>query len=334
MGGRKVILVTLCLAVMFSGTMADVSARLEGRWALQAGDVITGMDFSVQKPVAAIFHQQTTTAVDLENLNLSFPAFADGLHAGLSPDDLSATSNILPFGPVSLAFPSIHEDALQSADMTSTGFVTANWAYIADTAAGNLGSEPIGTRLASGHPFKSPKMLGSEFLWPYMVPIGAASASGGDMAFDLSGLSLDPGFGDILDNAPAYHTPKISFAVNSSMASGDNGIRASNTSVTGRASGNASQPYKREPTRKPRVNPKATREEIRNMTLMQRMYRDAFVGSTMHMAYEGPTQYPTWIDPFDNGRGVFNQIDMQKILQVAHKKTLPGEHIAPVFWDI
>jgi hypothetical protein len=54
----------------------------------------------------------------------------------------------------------------------------------------------------------------------------------------------------------------------------------------------------------------------------------------MHKAYEGPTQYPAWIDPYDNGAGVFNQIDMQKILQISLKKTLPGERIAPVFWDL
>jgi hypothetical protein len=301
---------------------ANVSARIEGRWALQSGDVIVGEDISVQHPMATIFHQQTSSAVDLEHLDLSFPLFADGLNIGPAIAGAGATANVLPFGPVNLAFPSIHEDALQSVNTSSTGYFTANWAYITDTAAGNLGSEPLGIYLGSGHPLKSPSMLGSEFLWPLMVPISAASASTGNMMFDLDGLAANNMIGgDILQNnsilasVPIYHTPRISFSTNATGASDNNTSHA-------------------QPSRMPRINPKAIKEEITGMTTMQRMYRNAFIGSTMYKAYEGPTQYPVWIDPYDNGAGVFNQIDMQKILQVAHMKTLPGERIAPVFWDI
>jgi hypothetical protein len=305
--------------------VAGASARLEGQWALQAGDVIAGEDVSVQHPMAVVFHQQATSAVDRENFGLEFPAFTEGLQTGpldLSQGGASATSGILPFGPVNLALPSVHEDALQSVNTTSTGFFAANWAYIADTAAGNLGSEPLGTHLASGHPIKSGKMLGSEFIWPLMTPWPKASASAGSLA------------GDIM--APVYHTPKVSFfaRANDTGISGNDTIQANNTAVMSESSQPGSPANTRVPTRKPRVNPAATKAEIQNMPIMMRMYRDAFVGSTMHKAYEGPTQYPSWIDPYDYGRGVFNQIDMQKILQVAHNKTLPGQHIAPVFWDL
>jgi hypothetical protein len=302
-------------------TAANVSARIEGRWALQSGDVIVGEDISIQHPMATIFHQQTLSAADLEHLDLSFPLFADGLNIGPAIAGAGAKANVLPFGPVSLAFPSIHEDSLQSVNTSSTGFFTANWAYIADTATGNLGSEPLGIYLGSGHPLKSPSMLGSEFLWPLMVPIGAASASTGNMMFDLDGLAANNMIGDdmlqnnsILASVPVYHTPRISFSTNATGAS-------DNTSWA-------------QPSRKPRINPKTTEEEIKGMTTLQRVYRNAFIGSTMHKAYEGPAQYPVWIDPYDNGAGVFNQIDMQKILQVAHMKTLPGGRIAPVFWDL
>ena len=70
------------------------------------------------------------------------------------------------------------------------------------------------------------------------------------------------------------------------------------------------------------------------MSDLERIYRNAFIGSTMYLAYRGPTQYPEWIDPFNNGHGVFNQIDMPKILNLAMNETQPGAHLCPVFWQL
>lgn len=263
------------------------SARLEGRWALQAGDTIAGEDISVQCPIAVIFHQQAINASDMEHYDSSF-------------------SGGVPFGPASLALPSIHEDTPLSLDSSSSGFFFANWAYISDVAESNAGSEPLGIYPASGHPLKSSRMLGSEFIWPYMISIAKASSGG---------LMLDAGRLVIHDT----HSNPSSVPEYGSLSVSVNG-----TGKPGQGWGE----------RKPRVNHAATREEIRNITALQRMYRNAFIGSTMHKAYEGPTQYPEWIDPYDNGRGVFNQIDMGKILQLALKKTRPGERISPVFWDL
>ncbi len=264
---------------------AGSSARLEGRWALQAGDVVAGEDISVQHPIAVVFHQQAINASDLEHYNASF-------------------SGGMPLGPVSLALPSIHEDTASAVESSSSGFFFANWAYISDVAAGNAGSEPLGIYPASGHPLKSSSMLGSEFIWPYMIPI--AKASYGGLMMNVDRLVIP----DIYNpSIPAYGSLNISV----------NGTE---------------KPRQGWGEKKPRINPAATREEIRNMTALQRMYRNAFIGSTMHKAYEGPTLYPEWIDPYDEGRGVFNQINMYKILELALKKTRPGERIAPVFWDL
>ncbi len=369
MSRLKAMRIMICCIILVYGVAAtDVSARIEGRWALQTGNIIVGEDISIQKPMAAIFHQQTASISDVENVNIDFPIISNGLVMGPSTFDDGvfesaggsgagnlASANIIPFGPVNLALPSIQEDVTQTISTSSTGFFKANWAYIADTAEGNLGSEPLGTHLASGHPFKSPKMLGSEFLWPLMIPISGASAAAGSMMFDMGSLvgamPQDYPIGSILAHEPVYHTPRVSFyalgnntsagndtatRANNTSAGNDTAIRVNNTAVMGQTTQNASASGNRSvtPTRKPRVNPKATKTEIKNFTMLQRTYRNAFVGSTMHKAYEGPTQYPTWIDPYDNGAGVFNNIDMQKILQVSLKKTRPGERIAPVFWDI
>ncbi|AFD00930.1 hypothetical protein Mtc_2195 [Methanocella conradii HZ254] len=279
------ILTVACLAIGFLAPGS--SARLEGRWALQAGDAITGEDFSVQHPVAEIYHQQSSSLSGLEHYDASF-------------------SSGIPFGPVSIALPSIQEENALSLNSSSSGFFAANWAYISDVAAGNAGAEPLGIRLASGHPLKSNRMLGSEFIWPYMMPI--AKASTGSLMLDVNSLA-SPGILTGSSSMPEYGS--LSASLN-----------------------NAGKLRPGWGERRPRVSPGATKEEIKNMTTLQRVYRNAFIGSTMHKAYEGPTQYPEWIDPYDNGKGVFNQIDMNKILQNALKKTRPGERIAPVFWDL
>lgn len=331
MGILKAMPVLIAIAVMLAGTTAmNVSARLEARWALQAGDVTAGEDISIEHPMSVLFHQQTYTASDLENFKLSYPITADGLSLGPTAlsmggvdNDLGIgeTSNILPFGPVNLAFPSIHEDVDQTVSTSSTGFFQANWAYIADTVSGNLGTEALGTHLAAGHPFKSSRLMGSEFIWPYMIPI--ASASGGELGLDVN--SLAPG---TIPDVP-------SLAADLSII-GKNQLNITRGSGTTAGAPNNTNETKRDGwgQRKPRIDPKMTKEQISNSSVMQRVYRNAFIGSTMHKAYEGPTQYPTWIDPYDNGKGAFNQIDMQNILKLALKKTQPGEHISPVFWDL
>ncbi|HTY91388.1 MAG TPA: hypothetical protein VMC84_09445 [Methanocella sp.] len=325
MGILKAMPVIITIAFLLVGmTAMNASARVEARWALQTGDIIAGEDISIEHPCAELFHQQTATATDIEHLDINFPITADDL--GLGPGTLgldpgveaSATANVLPFGPVNLAFPDIHQDVAQTMETTSTGFFTANWAYFADTVSGNLGSEPLGTHLASGHPFKSSKMMGSEFIWPLMIP--KASASTGGLSLDVD--SLSPG---IVPDVPSFNSDILKFDMNITRGSGPTPGMPNNSG-------------EKKPVgwglRKPRIDPRMTQDEIKSTTTMQRVYRNAFIASTMHNAYEGPTQYPTWIDPYDNGRGVFNQIDMQNILKIALKKTQPGERIAPVFWDL
>ncbi len=342
--------ITVFFAIMLAAGMmaSDASARIEGRWALQTGDITVGEDISIQKPMASVFHQQTTSLSDVEHLNLNFPIFSDGVDLGPTTGAAAAdgfalsggTANVLPFGPVNLALPSLHQDVTEAARASSTGFFTANWAYMADLAASNLGSEPLGATLGSGHPLKSPRMMGSEFLWPLMVPLPKAMASTGEMTFDPGsregGMPVDYPIGNILDKAPMGQKFKISFDTNGNnlTAANNTTIQANNTAVQNQTSQGGNASNARKPTRKPRVDLKANKTQIKDMTLMQRTWRNAFVGTTMHMAYEGPTHSPTWINPYDNGRGVFNAVDKNKCCGIALNKTRAGEHIAPVFWDL
>jgi hypothetical protein len=252
--------------------------------------------------------------------------------------DGAASANVLPFGPVDLAFPVLHEDTTQTADAAETGFFTANWCFTTDTVAGNRGNVPIGFSPATLHPLKSNKMMGSEFSWPYMIP--KASAADGSLMLDVGSLAIGnsasnagsvvpglPSF-DITGDIFKYAVSNATRPINNTTGTGNVTKPANNTSTQSQSSGTGFG------QRKPRVNPGATTAEIKNMTAMQRIWRNAFIGSTMHKAYEGPTEYPTWIDPFDKGRGVFNQPDFKKVIGIALNKTRQGEHIAPVLWDL
>lgn len=350
MGILRVMPVIVTIACILVGAMAlDASARMEARWALQTGDIIVGEDISVQKPMAAIFHQQTAFASDIENLQIDFPITADGL--GLGPtsgttaidNDIGlstrGTSNILPFGPVNLAFPNVHQDVTQELETTDTGFFIANWAFMADTATGNLGTEPIGTYLGSGHPFKNPKMLGSEFVWPYMTPI--AKAADGSLALDMNSLSpvMDPYVKSLSTdvsiinrdtvNITRHATPRTNVT---NTTSAGNVTGATNATNTSSATAKMREGWgKKKP---PVADPKWNKTQIGNSTNLQRMYRNAFIGTTMHNAYEGKTSYPEWITPYRNGTGCFNPSDTNTMLSLARNKTVAGAHIAPVFWDL
>ncbi len=70
----------------------------------------------------------------LETLNIDFPAFADGVHLGpsvfndgtITAPGTTATgitsANVLPFGPVNLAFPSIRQTADETCSYQRTYF--------------------------------------------------------------------------------------------------------------------------------------------------------------------------------------------------------------------
>jgi hypothetical protein len=77
------------------------------------------------------FNQASLVDHDFETTNISFPITADGIVAGptagpFAADGVSlgsgATSNILPFGPVNLAFPSIDQTVFQSEAYQRTYF--------------------------------------------------------------------------------------------------------------------------------------------------------------------------------------------------------------------
>jgi hypothetical protein len=125
-----------------------------------------GFPVIVQNGSTSAFNQDTATATDYENIDINFPAYFDDVHLGASTlglgvadaeaeDDSAAaavgedgadatgvaavlneaealgigatlTANVLPFGPVNLAFPDIEQTVFQTQEVTHTDFAQTN----------------------------------------------------------------------------------------------------------------------------------------------------------------------------------------------------------------
>jgi hypothetical protein len=70
-----------------------------------------GFPVIVQNGTTTAFNQDTAVATDLENVAIAFPTAEEGT---------------LGFGPVSLAFPSISQNVLQTQAVTHTDFAQTN----------------------------------------------------------------------------------------------------------------------------------------------------------------------------------------------------------------
>ncbi len=96
-----------------------------------------GFPVIVQNGSTSAFNQDTAFATDFENVNINFPLFADGIVAGPTVAGAGsvidgavlgagASANVLPFGPVNLAFPSISQTVNQTQQVTHTDFAQTN----------------------------------------------------------------------------------------------------------------------------------------------------------------------------------------------------------------
>ncbi len=94
-----------------------------------------GFPVIVQNGSTSAFNQDTATATDFEFVDIQIPITADGIDIGSSVGPLAAdgvalgagaSSNVLPFGPVNLAFPSITQTVDQTQTVTHTDFAQTN----------------------------------------------------------------------------------------------------------------------------------------------------------------------------------------------------------------
>ena|SRR5271157_14842 len=117
-----------------------------------------GFPVIVQNGSTSAFNQDTANATDFENISINFPVSFDGVNLGATTADLGVgvgvgngtgigtdgtgigigngdgagglgaklTANVLPFGPVNLAFPDISQTVDQTQSVTHTDFAQTN----------------------------------------------------------------------------------------------------------------------------------------------------------------------------------------------------------------
>lgn len=180
---EKLVIAIIIILIILWAVPATSFARQEFRYELIAGDLSFGNDFGRAKDIQNLFHQQTLQTIDNESLRVDFPLFADGIIAGPTKgpaaiDNVSlgmgSSTNILPFGLVDLAFPSIKQTVNQSIAASTTGFYSATFLGIppVNTGAGQVWSGP-GTPIS---PVTTPATIaGPNTPFPEMVNTAAGT---------------------------------------------------------------------------------------------------------------------------------------------------------------
>ena len=78
----------------------------------------------------------------------------------------------------------------------------------------------------------------------------------------------------------------------------------------------------------------ATTGQINDMTLVERMWRNAHRGGMMGKAYAGDTAAPIWIDPYPRPYDLPMVDEHWYILQSALNMCVPGTQIMPRYWSL
>lgn len=146
-------------------------------------------------------------------------------------------------------------------------------------------------------------------------------------------------------DAPVIPNPGIgSFSTNGAGSTGASltGLIAGNDrTFKSNASGNLSGAEKNQTVAaKPQAlnyadyNFDATTDQINDMTLVERMWRNAHRGGTMGKAYAGDTSAPIWIDPYERPYDVSMIDEHWYVLQSALNMCVPGTQIMPRYWSL
>lgn len=410
----------LILACLLMGTVVPAAslARTEARYEGRTPDAVFGNDIYASRSIQNLFHQQTLNTSDVEHYSMSFPAFGDGISLGAATGTTQAdgiglgqdaSANLLPFGLVDLALPSIHEDVAYTADASQTGFFSSNYDYRAETDYGNV---PITTDYATTvSQAIAPATISIPQLYPEQydtiainnklkAAAGAAPATtsnetanqtsanrsavqadllSGTMAgpainnstslepitglnffkpknasskpsdtptiypsyFDMAGKSRpaspNPGYGTYSTNGAGGIGASISMPASGSAISAEMPLAGQ---IQGIAAGNTGIQVSSQPAQAPNnytyadFNFDATPAQVSNMSLIDRMWRNAHRGGTMGKAYAGDTSDPLWIDPYVRPNDV-SMIDEQwYVMQCALNMTVPGTRILPRLWSL
>ncbi|MCD1293750.1 hypothetical protein CUJ83_01910 [Methanocella sp. CWC-04] len=298
MGDLKRLLVTIALVYLFvTITPLAAMARLELAGEIRAFDVIAGNQAMFNKPAITLFHQQTLATNDKEALSISFSDI---------PADEDAQASC-----TDLAYPNIIQNSEGSMAATSTGGIFVNWNYVDFI---NNGGGILSSDATACHPFASDVPVGSNLWFPYLRTMEPEQIKPDQsMLYDNPGsksikMVFDPTIGN---------TFKPITAVSGCEAGpfGTCAMRLEDKTICEFIGG-------------------CGREQIGNMSALERMWWNAHAGSRMDIAYKGNMSLPTQLAPLEDPYKIIPHGNHTKILTCALNMTKPGKKLPTKLWDI
>lgn len=329
----------------------EAFAKTEARYLMRVGDdAIFGNDLSHSRSIQALFHQQAFNASDVASYDASF-------------------SGALPFGQVSLALPSISEESSQAVSASRVGFFQASYNYRPETVLGNVPLSPDYPE-AVQQAIRPASMFGWSPLYPEQygaiairnklkelnksTPKASMAGANAKAAYSMDLLKpknassgpqdepvIYPWYFDMIDKTQTvFPNPGYgSCSTNGAGSVGASRTGSTNTTMNKTVAGNLTgsvKPATLQPSSLTYAdfNFDATTEQINNMSIVERMWRNSHRGGMMGKAYAGDTSAPLWIDPYERPY-VMPRIDEHYYcMQSALNMTQPGTQIMPRFWTL
>jgi hypothetical protein len=298
MGLRKwaiVALVVLLVPVM----MIPVSAWKASEFRADIGDIQFGWEWILQKPSATVFHTENLATTDDEALAIAFPVDASGQTVS----------------------PSIGQTVADTASASETGFFTANWCY---TALVNPGGYDLTPDISTWHPMKSSNMVGSGVCWPYMdnAPL-----------YGESTMTFKPAINMTQDTGNASLQTPVIGPGNGSLMGANTSSNITAVPEIGNATSNASLANTTS-TMPNRDYKNMTKDDIKNTSGLEKMYRNANLVNRIPQTYSGSVTRPTLIAPMKNPIDIIKPPDKPKVINDALEMTHEGVDLKTLFWDL
>jgi hypothetical protein len=296
MGLRKWAIASLAVLFVLSA-MTPAMAWLGSKRVVEIGDMVFGTEFVIQKPSATLFHSENLAATDTEALAIAFPVDASG----------------------NTVSPAIGQTVSNTVAATDSGFFKANWAYTANL---NPGGYCLTPDCNSWHPMKSTSMVGSGISWPYMD--NAPQYGESTMTFKPA-INTTPDTGNATIKSPSVGPGNATLAA-TNISTGNKSAGANNQTPhigSGNAQNSPNRDYKN-----------MTKTDIKNMTGLEKMYRNANLRNSIPQTYKGTVQRPTTIDPNAQPNAVIKPPNNPQVIQDAINMTHDSTDLRTLFWDL
>lgn len=229
-------------------------------------------------------------------------AMSDTEAMAISFPAATAAGGLTAAGVDGLAIAQTSDAAILSTD---TGFFKANWCF---NGFSNNGGFVVGD-MAGLTPVLAGPMIGAGLIWPYM--------SAPDPAIENTVMSFKP----------FMNSSDVAGNITMSPSQGINNTPANTSSPTVVGTNNAAA-WKTSP---PLNYKNATQEQIKNVSAMEKLWRNVNAKSTIPQSYNGTLDRPGWIDPKSS---VIKMGNKSKAIPDSLKMTNAGEKLHTLLWDL